>query len=90
MREKVIGSEPTPGQVIRELHVWIATYADGSEGIIAGGLEGIGMSPLMSSRRHVAEALEPKARSAQRAVMHQAKHMTTIRLVTFRSTEAVQ
>jgi len=96
-KTRVINSDPTPGQYIRELHVWIATYQDGTEGIIASGLEVRGMSglgatltPLMSSHRHLAEALEPKARQAQRAVMHQSNHMVSYRMVTFTSTEGTR
>lgn len=65
MTDKLIASEPTPGQIISELHCWIATYADGSEGIIAHGLEGLGLTPLLSSRRDTAEAMETLARQAQ-------------------------
>lgn len=84
---KALHSDPTPGQRITQLHCWVATYADGSEGIVAGGVEGIGMTPLMSSRRHVAVALGPVARRAVRTVQQQAGHATKIRLVTFRSVE---
>lgn len=47
----LIGGEPTPGQRITDLHCWIATYADGTEGIVAAGLEGLGITTLLSSRR---------------------------------------
>lgn len=87
----IISSDPIPGQRITDLHCWIATYADGTEGIIAGGLSGVGVAPLLSSRRKAAEALEGKAREAQRAVMHQTKHrIVSIRLVTFTSTEGTR
>jgi hypothetical protein len=87
---RVISSDPTPGQFIREIHCWIATYPDGTEGIIAGGIEGLGMTPLLSSRRDVAERLEPQARRAQQAVMHQAKRIVSILLVTFTTTEGTR
>ena len=90
MTDKVIGSDPTQGQFIRELHVWIATYPDGTEGIVAGGLEGLGITPLMSSRRATAESLESQARRAQRAVMHQANRIVSLRLVTFTTTEGTR
>ena len=90
MTDRAILSDQTPGQFIRELHCWIATYTDGTEGIIAGSLEGISLLPLMSSRRDVAERLEPMARRAQRAVMHQKHHITSIRLVTFASTDGTR
>jgi hypothetical protein len=57
--ERVIGAEPTPGQFIREIHCWIATYPDGTKGIIAGGLEGLGLTTLLSSHREKAEAPAP-------------------------------
>lgn len=90
MTEKLLASESTPGQRITELHCWIATYADGTESIIAGGLEGIGLTPLLSSRRQVAATLEPAARAAQRMTMHTAHRVIGIRLVTFTSTEGTR
>lgn len=80
----VIHSESTPGQFIRELHVWITTFPDGTEGIVAGNLPGMGMSPLMSSNQSVAEQLEPLARSIAGAAGVQC------RLVTFVSMEGAR
>jgi hypothetical protein len=85
--EKLIASEPTPGQMIHELHCWIATYSDGTEGIIAGGFEGIGMTPLLSSRRTQAEAMEPMARQAQLLTKNEPIRVLAIRLVTYRRTD---
>lgn len=90
MNVKIVSSDPTPGQIIRELHCWIATYSDGTEGIIASGLEGLGMTPLISSRRDKAEALEVVARRIQRAAMHQTNRVLGIRLVTFTTTEGTR
>jgi hypothetical protein len=90
MDAKLVASEPTPGQQITELHCWIATYADGTEGIVAGGLEGLGMTTLMSSRRDQAEKMQPFAREAQRLTMHTAKRVVRIRLVTFTTTEGTR
>jgi hypothetical protein len=84
---RLIASDPTPGQFIRELHCWIATYPDGTEGIMASGFEGLGMMPLFSSRRATAEMLEPSARRIQQTAMHQANQIVSIRLVTFSTTE---
>jgi len=80
MTDKLIASEPTPGQIIRELHCWIATYSDGSEGIIAHGLEGLGLAPLLSSRRDTAEAMEVLARQAQNL----SNDVIAVRLETYR------
>lgn len=90
MTDKLVYAEPTAGQFIRELHCWIATYEDGTEGIIAGGLEGVGVTPLLSSHRHLAETLEPIARLAQQAAMQQRDRMISVRLVTFTSTEGTR
>ena len=81
--DKLIHSEPTPGQLIRELHCWIATYPDGSEGIVAGGFEGLGMMPLLSSRREQAEAMEPLARQSQHMSKTMGDRIIAIRLVTY-------
>jgi hypothetical protein len=87
---KIIASEPTPGQLIRELHVWIATYADGTEGIVAGGFASLGMTPLMSSRRELAKKLEAKA-CAMMVASQATKHPAVgVRLVTFTSTEGTR
>lgn len=88
--DRVISSDPTPGQLIQQIHCWIATYPDGTEGIIAAGLEGLGVIALLSSHRDKAEAMEAQARRAQRAVMHQANRMVSIRLVTFTTTEGTR
>ncbi len=61
---RLVASEPTPGQVIREIHAWIAHYVDGTEGIIAAGLPGIGMTTLTTSRRNTAEAMRHLAEEA--------------------------
>jgi hypothetical protein len=92
MPDRLISSEPTPGQFITEIHCWVATYADGTEGIIAGGLPGLGMTTLLSSHRHIAESLEDTARRAMRMTMHlpQDKRVVSVRLVTFTSTEGTR
>lgn len=87
---------PPPGdQRIRQIHVWIATYANGSEGIISADLPmpvGLGTRhmPLMNSKRDVAENLQPLARRAQRAAMHQADRIVSIRLVTFAAVDEIE
>lgn len=87
---ELVASEPTPGQRITELHCWIAIYADGTEGIIAGGLPGIGMTPLVTSRRHAAEQLEAVARNAMRLSQNTPHRVISVRLVTFTSTEGTR
>jgi hypothetical protein len=92
MTDRLIDSEPTRGQFITELYCWIATYGDGTEGIIAGGLPGLGMTALVNSRRHVALNLEVAARRAMRLTMHlpQAQRVVRVRLVTFTTTEGTR
>ena len=87
---KLIASEPTPGQQITELHCWIATYRDGSEGIIAGGIQGFGMTTLMSSKRYVAEALEQTARQSQSLSLDTRNPVVSVRLATFTITEGTR
>jgi hypothetical protein len=86
----LVDSEPTPGQRITELHCWIATYRDGSEGIVAGGIAGLGMTTLLSSRRHVAEQLGDVARSAQSLTLDTRNPVVSVRLVTFARAEGTQ
>jgi hypothetical protein len=76
-----------PGDKITDLHVWIATMRDGSEGIVAGGLEGLGLTTMMSSRRHVAEGLAGTVRNVQAMA---ADNVVSVRLVTFTSTEGTR
>jgi hypothetical protein len=87
---ELIASEPTPGQRITELHCWIATYADGTEGIVAGGIEGLGVTTLLSSRHHVAMQLERHARAAMAATARTAHRVVSVRLVTFTTTEGTR
>lgn len=84
-----IDNPPPSEQRIDALHVWIATYADGSEGIVSADLplaSGLGMRhmPLMSSKRELVERMEPLARSVQKAAVRQAKRITKLDLVTYR------
>jgi hypothetical protein len=89
MVDVLIASVPTPGQFIRELHLWIATYADGTEGIVGGNL-GMGMTPLMSSRRATAERLAALAERARAASLGTPHPVVSVRLVTFTSTEGTR
>jgi hypothetical protein len=84
---RVVCSEPTPDQLIRQIHCWIATYPDGTEGIIATDAPGYSMLPLLSSRQAEAQALEGAARKAGRAAERQTGHKISVRLVTYTSTE---
>ncbi len=85
-----VDHQPPPHQRIEQLHVWIATYEDGSEGIVSGDIEMVpGLIrhiPIMSSKRHVAEGLKPLAeRAAEMGREHNGKGMT-IELRTFTRT----
>ncbi len=90
-RRDVCPDRPTPAsELITELHVWIATFDDGSERVITGdtptpnGLS-VRHMPLMSPRRVVAEGMERMARRAQRAAaLLVGSRITAIRLITYR------
>jgi hypothetical protein len=84
MTGKLIASEPTPGQMITELYCWIGTYHDGTEGIIGGSLPGMGVTAMMSSRRHAAESLWQFAQRAQSLSLDTAHPVVSIRLATFK------
>ena len=90
MSGKFIASEPTPGQRITEIHIWIATYQDGTEGIIAAGFPSLGITPLMSSRRELAQKLEARACAVMVASMDSKHPAIGVRLVTFTSTEGTR
>lgn len=67
---------------ITHIYCWLATYEDGSEGII-GGLPDLGLVPMMSSRRHAAEAMQASAEQAMRLSQHTRHPVASIRLATF-------
>jgi hypothetical protein len=84
-----LDTPPPTGRRITELHVWIAIYPDGSEGIVSADLpmpNGLGHRhmPLMNSSRASAEAAEPIARRVQRHAMHSSMRIVKLKLVTFR------
>lgn len=87
---KLIASESTPGQRITELHCWIATYEDGTEGIVAAGIEGLGVTTLLSSRRHIAVQLERHDREVVRLTQATPHRVVSVRLVTFTTTEGTR
>jgi hypothetical protein len=81
---------PEPDQRVIEIHAWIATHADGSEGIVSADIPmpmGMRHSPLLSSKRTVAEKLEPLARKIRQQAMHQANRVVSMKLITFRRIE---
>lgn len=74
-----------PDQRITELHAWVATHPGGEEGLISGDVPMPGTirprhMPLMSSKRHLAEALLPVVNR----VLQLAPRGTRAALVTFR------
>lgn len=79
----LLDSPPTEGQMIRALHAWIATYPDGTEGIIAHGLPGLGMTPLVTSRHPAAVQMEPLARHAMALSVGTEHPVTGVRLVSY-------
>jgi hypothetical protein len=80
-----IPPEPNP---VREIHVWIGVHADGREAMLSADMPmafGTRHTPLMSSRRDLAEKLQPLARRIQREAMHRADRFIRIELRTFRA-----
>ena len=80
---RLLDSPPTPEQMIGSLHAWIATYADGTEGIIAHGLPGLGMTPLVMSRHHVAVQMDKLARHAMELSQDSPHPVVSVRLVSY-------
>jgi hypothetical protein len=83
VESRLLDSPPTPEQMIGALHAWIATYRDGTEGIIAHGLPGLGMTPLVTSRHHVGVQLEPIARHAMKLSQDTPHPVVAVRLVSY-------
>jgi hypothetical protein len=86
-----LDNPPDDDQRITELWAWIATHANGAEGIMSADVQMPGMGtrhvPLIASKRATADHLGPLARKIQRAAMHQANRLTNIRLVRFVASE---
>lgn len=80
---------PTPAdQRITELHVWVALNEDGSEGILSADMMVEGKKrhmPLVSSKRHLAEAMQPIVnRLIFAAIGHPGRQAFETNLVTFK------
>jgi hypothetical protein len=81
---------PPAGPRIEALYGWIATYPDGSEGVISaalplpGSLASLGrrVLPLLAASRQTAEMLAPYARQALCAAP--AERAVAVQLVTWR------
>lgn len=79
---------PPEANPILSIHVWIGIHADGQEAMLSADMPmafGTRHSPLMSSRRDLAEALGVLARKIQREAMHRADRFVRIELRTFRA-----
>jgi hypothetical protein len=84
---EIYDAPPDAGYRITELHVWIGTHTNGGEGILSMDLSmpfGIRHTPLVSSKRDVAERFAPFARKIQREAMHRADCFVKIELRTFK------
>lgn len=73
---------------MREVHIWIGHYTDGSEGMLAADFPMIdGLTtrhmPLMSSQRNGAERLKPFAEKIQRLSQRGRSKITRLELRTF-------
>jgi hypothetical protein len=78
---------PEAGQVL-EVHIWIGVHADGREAMLSADLPlvmGVRHTPLMSSRRDLAEKFAPLVREIQRAAMHGSDRLIRVELRTFRA-----
>lgn len=72
---------------IHEVFIWIGIHAAGREAMMSADMPtpfGIRHMALMTSRRDLAEKLEPTARRIQREAMHTAGRIISIELRTFR------
>lgn len=59
--------KPRKGQKIEKLFAWIATEADGGEGVCAGATpDGLGMMPLIGADRERIESYRPLAKDIRR------------------------
>lgn len=75
---------------MREVHIWIGHYADGTEGMLAADLPLPGMDvtrhmPLMSSRRETAENMRSLAEHIRSLSKHGHAEMVRIELRTFQA-----
>jgi hypothetical protein len=90
MKDNYLDMPPPGEQRITELHLWVATYPDGGEGVVSADIPipdiGSRHMPLMSSKRAVAERLKPYAESAQQAAAG-AGRIVSLQLVTYRRVE---
>lgn len=71
---------PDDTQRVDEIWCWVGIHAGGGEGILAGGLEGLGWVPLVTSNPTVAEQMRKAAREIQRASMHKADRFVRLEL----------
>lgn len=79
---------PPERNEVRQIHVWIGVHADGQEAMLSADMPmafGTRHTPLMSSRRELAEAMGVLARRIQREAMHRADRFVRIELRTFRA-----
>lgn len=53
--------KPDRGQSIDRLYAWVATEADGGEGVCAAWVPGLGNMPLVGADRARIESLRPQA-----------------------------
>jgi hypothetical protein len=93
MSDVIYGEAPGPSQRVETLYVWVGVHADGGEGILSADMPlplpgGTRHTPLMSSRRDLAESLRPLARQIQRNSMHLADRFVRIELREFRMVAA--
>lgn len=85
MSERVLPSDIDPAQRIDVLHAWIATHANGGQGIVACILPGLGSVPMVSARRHSMERAEGLVRrTAASTIGRGGEEVVKTELVMFR------
>ncbi|MGD0109994.1 MAG: hypothetical protein ABSC06_39145 [Rhodopila sp.] len=86
MAETVFIDLPPEPKAIHEIFVWIGVHADGREAMLSADMPmafGTRHTPLMSSRRELAEEMQTLARRIQREAMHRSDRLIRIELRTF-------
>lgn len=86
-QDAVLYDLPPQPYPITEVHIWIGIHADGREAMLSTDMPmafGTRHTPLISTKREVAEGLWVLARRIQLAAMHRADRLIRIELRTFK------
>lgn len=77
---RFLDQPPDDTDRVHELWCWVGIHANGGEGILAGGLEGLGYVPLITGSAATAEKMRAMAREIQRESMHRADRFVRLEL----------